>query len=109
MITTILILICLIGVPAKAQLQPDTIAERLRLQSELYPNEKLHLHTDRSLYAGKDTIWFKAYLVNALDYMQKIDSRYIYTELVNPFGETVCRIKIRPDKKQPVPRLPSFG
>ena len=52
MITTILILICLIGVPAKAQLQPDTIAERLRLQSELYPNEKLHLHTDRSLYAG---------------------------------------------------------
>lgn len=98
MITAILILICLIGVPAKAQLHPDTIAERLRLQNELFPNEKLHLHTDRSLYAGKDTIWFKAYLVNALDYMQKTDSRYIYTELVNPFGETVCRIKIRPDK-----------
>ena len=50
MITAILILICLIGVPAKAQLHPDTIAERLRLQNELFPNEKLHLHTDRSLY-----------------------------------------------------------
>lgn len=38
---------------------PDTISNRLWLQSCLFPNEKIHVHTDRSVYAGSDTIWFK--------------------------------------------------
>lgn len=98
MITAILILICLIGFSAKAQLQPNTIAERIWQQTCLFPNEKIHLHTDRSVYAGGDTIWFKAYLVNALDNKQETASRYIYTELLDPFGKNVRRVKIKQDK-----------
>lgn len=77
---------------------PDTISNRIWQQTCLFPNEKIHLHTDRSVYAGGDTIWFKAYLVNALDNKQETASRYIYSELLDPFGKNVCRVKIKQDK-----------
>ena len=77
---------------------PDTISNRIWQQTCLFPNEKIHLHTDRSVYAGGDTIWFKAYLVNALDNKQETASRYIYSELLDPFGKNVRRVKIKQDK-----------
>lgn len=77
---------------------PDTISNRIWQQTCLFPNEKIHLHTDRSVYAGGDTIWFKAYLVNALDNKQETASWYIYSELLDPFGKNVCRVKIKQDK-----------
>lgn len=77
---------------------PDTISNRIWQQTSLFPNEKIHLHTDRSVYAGGDTIWFKAYLVNALDNKQETASQYIYSELLDPFGKNVCRVKIKQDK-----------
>ena len=62
-----LLLSVVMTVFAQAQLFPDTVAGRLWQQTCLFPNEKIHLHTDRSLYMGGDTLWFRAYLVNALD------------------------------------------
>ena len=29
------------------------------------PQEKIYLHFDKPFYAGGDTIWFKAYIVNS--------------------------------------------
>lgn len=63
----------------------------------MFPNEKIHLHTDRSLYMGGDTLWFRAYLVNAINNQPENTSRYVYTELVNPFGKVVDRVKVRQD------------
>lgn len=85
------------AIPIQAQLSLDTIASHLWRQTCLFPNEKIHLHTDRSLYVGGDTLWFRAYLVNALDNKPEKTSRYVYTELVNPFGTVVNRVKIRQD------------
>lgn len=83
---------------AQNNLSPDTIRNRLWQQSSLFPNEKIHVHTDRSVYAGSDTIWFRAYLVNAVNNQPETASRYIYSELINPFGNVVSRVKIREDK-----------
>lgn len=82
---------------AQDTLSPDSVAARLWQQACLFPNEKIHLHTDRSLYIGGDTIWFRAYLVNAVDNRQETTSRYVHAELINPFGEVVTRVKIRQD------------
>ena len=92
-----LLLSVVMTVFAQAQLFPDTVAGRLWQQTCLFPNEKIHLHTDRSLYMGGDTLWFRAYLVNALDNKPEKTSRYVYAELVNPFGNVVNRVKIRQD------------
>ena len=83
--------------PAQETLLLDSLAGRLWRQTCLFPNEKIHLHTDRSLYMGGDTLWFRAYLVNAVDNRPEKSSRYIYAELINPFGEVVTRVKIRQD------------
>ena len=92
-----LLLSVVMTVFAQAQFFPDTVARRLWQQTCLFPNEKIHLHTDRSLYMGGDTLWFRAYLVNALDNKPEKTSRYVYAELVNPFGNVVNRVKIRQD------------
>ena len=76
---------------------PDTLAQRLRTQTSLFPQEKLHLHTDKSVYLPGETIWFRAYLVDAITHEYKAKSRYIYTELLNANDSVINRIKIRPD------------
>lgn len=92
-----LLFIIPITVFAQTPLSPDTMAMRLWQQTCLFPNEKIHLHIDRSLYMGGDTLWFRAYLVNAINNQPENTSRYIYTELINPFNKVVKRVKIRQD------------
>jgi hypothetical protein len=56
------------------------------------PVEKLYLHTDRDVFAENDTIWFKAYLVQA--HTMKLDNsplRNVYVELVAENQEVVVR------------------
>ncbi|KAB5098588.1 hypothetical protein GAC71_06105, partial [Bacteroides thetaiotaomicron] len=48
-------------------------------------------------YLPGDTLWFKAYMVNASSHIPIRLSRYVYVELVNPENETVGRAKVRPD------------
>ena len=67
---------------AEEPLSLDSVSVRLWQQTCLFPNEKIHLHTDRSLYGWGDTLWFRAYLVNAINNQPEKTSRYIYTELV---------------------------
>ncbi|GEM_PF-1564064 len=46
-----------------------SLLEKLLLQLKKYTSErpqgKIHLHIDKFLYAAGDTVWFKAYIVNA--------------------------------------------
>lgn len=46
--------------------------------------EKVYLHTDRDVYAQGDTLWFKAYLVNAQDNKLTTSSGNLYVELLSP-------------------------
>lgn len=84
------------------QLSTDTIIDRLWQQTNLFSSEKIHLHTDRLVYAGGDTIWFRAYLVNALDNRPETASKYIYSELIDPFGNSVSKAGVEKRFKLPV-------
>ena len=66
-------------------------------QLSYFPQEKIHLQTDRGIYMSGETLWFRAHLVDALMLKQANASRYVYVELVNPLGNLVERVKIRPD------------
>src|SRR5882757_11020937 len=41
--------------------QVDSI---INIYADRFPQEKLHLHFDRSVYSKGETIWFKAYLMS---------------------------------------------
>ncbi len=54
-----------------------------------YPQQKAFLHTDKTSYTGGNTLWFKAYLVNALSHFPDTISTNLYVELISPFQTRV--------------------
>lgn len=62
------------------------------------PQEKVYLHTDKPYYFVGDTIWLKAYLVNAITHFSGNGSQYVYVELINRKDKVLQRIKIQQDK-----------
>ena len=90
---------CLIPLLLWGQMVSDTsffmIEGRLLSKFEVYPQEKIHLHTDRDYYVPGEKIWFKAYLVDAVSYQYPTYSRYVYVELIRSDDSLVRRVMIR--------------
>ena len=61
-----------------------------------YTQEKIIMVLDKESYVAGDTIRFRAFLLNAATEKElKNFSRYIYAELIDPFGNTAARVKIK--------------
>ncbi|MDO3642405.1 hypothetical protein [Mucilaginibacter sp. L3T2-6] len=56
--------------------------------------EKLYIQFDRASYAIGDTIWFKAYLLNASGLAPSLKSGILYAELANDSNKVVQRIML---------------
>ena len=59
-----------------------------------YPQEKIHLHTDRDFYIPGEKMRFKAYVVDANSHLQPLNSLYMYVELIGPANTLVNRVMI---------------
>jgi hypothetical protein len=59
--------------------------------------EKVYLHNDRSTYYAGEDIWFKAYLINALDNSLTNHSQNLHVELISPSSNIVSSRIIRLD------------
>lgn len=66
-------------------------------QIAAFPQEKIHIQTDKSAYVVGDTLWMRIHLVDALLLKQANASRYVYVELLNPLANIIERVMIRPD------------
>ncbi len=69
----------------------DTISIRLEKFNNSYPQEKVYLHFDKPFYIPGETIWYKAYLVDAADNTPSSLSKIIYTELLDKNGKIIIR------------------
>lgn len=76
----------------------DNIKKNLEEQLELYPQEKVYLHTDKPAYISGESIWLRAYLQDAVTHRQALGSRYVYVELIDDKSLVVGRVKIKPDE-----------
>lgn len=94
------ILILLISntfLPLFAQtLVADSIFMCFNKQLQMYPQEKLYVQTDKPYYLGGEDIWFRAYLSDYTSHIPDTTSRYVYTELIDPHGKVISRIKTLP-------------
>ncbi|WP_071148187.1 TonB-dependent receptor [Bacteroides ndongoniae] len=81
------------------QIMPDTIVRLFEKELSHFPQEKMSIHTDRSVYLAGERVWFRVHVVDALTMVQANASRYVYVELTAPTGSLIKRIKIRPDDK----------
>src|SRR5437773_9273981 len=68
----------------------DSVLNKL---DQEYPQEKIYMHFDRSVYNPGETIWFKAYLFSGIDL--SLISKTLYTELLDEQGKLLQR-KISP-------------
>ncbi len=59
--------------------------------------EKAYLHLDRPAYGTGETIWFSAYVVDALRHRPDSLSRILYVELLSPQRRLVARRTLRLD------------
>ena len=59
------------------------------------PQEKVYLHMDNRSYFIGDTIWFKAYVMNATTLHPTQMSGVFYVELLNEYGAEVAHKKLR--------------
>lgn len=66
----------------------STITE-LQQYATIHKPEKIYVHTDKATYLPFENLWFKAYLVNAVDHTMDTPSEVVYVDLVNEEGEVV--------------------
>lgn len=93
-IITCLIVLC--SSVAKAQeYNETTIVDNFIDRLASLPQEKLYVHTDRDVYTAGDTIWFRAYLVNATTLKECDFSNFVYAELKDKSDTTHVRVKIK--------------
>ena len=62
--------------------------------NKAYPQEKVYVHMDNRSYFIGDTIWFKAYVMNASTLHPTQVSGVLYVELLNDFGAEIDRKKL---------------
>ena len=78
----------------RSTVQPSLYANPVMEQIEHYPQEKLHVSTDKDSYIAGDTIWLRAHCADAATHRPVAASRYVYVELRDDRGSLVRRIKL---------------
>lgn len=72
----------------------DGIRLHLQEQLRLFPQEKVCLHTDRTIFFPGDRICLKAYVVDAATLVPTLGSQYVYVELFDGQGLLCMRKKL---------------
>jgi hypothetical protein len=79
------------------EMTSEAIQDSILKQLAIFPQEKIHLHTDRIMYIPGEKIWFKAYVVDAFLHQSPTRSRYVYVELINASDSLVHRVVVSND------------
>src|SRR5690606_7971013 len=91
-LTAILAFLCFISLfnPLAAQTL-ESFQEKMDLYSGKFPQEKIHIQTDRNNYGAGETVWYKIYSTIGLENQLSILSNIAYVELISPTGEIVSQ------------------
>ena len=92
-----MIMVMIIVVGARAQ-DVQAIAERLDLQRYEFPQEKIHVMTDRGSYMSGDTIRLRAWVVDAATHQPVSASKFVCIELLSPTDSVCMSVKIHQDE-----------
>ena len=73
----------------------DVMKQNLDWQVYNYPQEKIHVMTDKPYYITGDTIWLRVFVVDAVTHKPVDASKFVYVELISPMNTVDMRIKIK--------------
>lgn len=70
--------------------------ERLSVQRQLFPQEKIYVCTDAETYLPGDTLWFRGWVVDAITYQHpSSDTGFLYVELHDSSKKKIARVRVR--------------
>ena len=92
--TALILLFCIKTVLAYAGVPISRYAANAYRFEKEYPQEKVYLHFDNTSYLTGDTVWFKAYVVNASDFTAS-KSGVLYVDLLNAAGSEMKQQKFK--------------
>src|SRR5687768_6293749 len=75
---------------SRTAVSAQVIDSMMDVYRDYFPQEKVHVHFDKSYYNPGETIWFKAYLMSGTT-LSGI-SKNFYAELLNDKGAVLQRI-----------------
>ena len=95
-ITRLLFVLLVLGFKSViySQDKPVDLFNKILIEAEENYTEKVYLHTDKPFYSSGETLWYKSYLVNAIDHKASQKSRVIYVDLINPNDSLVFDAKL---------------
>jgi hypothetical protein len=82
------------SIPGQREYKNDIL---IRPAENLVMVEKVYLHTDRTYYFAGDNIWFKTYLIDALDRLPTDHSSNLHVELISPSSDIISSRVVRLD------------
>ena len=89
-------LLCILS--AVLPVNPDSIVSYFDKIVSL-PQEKVYVQTDKSDYGAGENIWFKGYLVSAVNHREDQSwSNYLYVDLLNRADSVIVSKKVRRQK-----------
>ena len=62
--------------------------------NSIFPQEKVYLQFDNTSYYTGETIWFKAFVVNAST-LNRAQSKVLYVDLISPYGVLLKQQKLK--------------
>jgi len=85
------LLLTQLSLPSKVDALTPSVYDSLKVI------EKVYLHVDRDSYFAGEDIWFKAYLIDALDRLPTDHSNNLHVELISPSLKIISNSIIRLD------------
>jgi hypothetical protein len=78
-------------------LDRDPVVKELveKMAKNIPVHEKVYVQTDKPYYARGETLWFKAYVTDAIVHRPYNQSWAMYVELINPAGQEVANRKLQ--------------
>jgi hypothetical protein len=73
----------------------ERFIHNIQIFNRLVPQEKVYLHFDNISYVQGETIWFKAYVVTAVQNLPTTQSGVLYVELLNAKGKRLETKKLK--------------
>lgn len=77
-----------------AQTGQEVLKKQLNNYSEKNLQEKIFIHTDKSFYVPGEIMWFKAYVVDAIEHKPIDISKVAYIEILDQNNKAVSQAKI---------------
>jgi len=69
----------------------EAFQTKMTQYADKFPQEKIHIQTDRDNYGAGETIWYKTYATIDIGNKLSILSNIAYVELISPSGEIVSQ------------------